>query len=89
MESAGLVVDALGRVRDMVRNALGNLSPEELLAPQTSYRVVGVAFAGRSDTNFSGLMEQPQLWIADEWYARFNMPPNPRDYGSGNRHAPA
>jgi hypothetical protein len=33
MESAGLVIDALGRVRDMVRGALQDLSPAELMAP--------------------------------------------------------
>jgi hypothetical protein len=33
MESTGLVVDALGRVPDMVRDALTDLSPEQLLAP--------------------------------------------------------
>jgi len=33
MESAGLVLDALRRVRDMVREALKDLSPEELLSP--------------------------------------------------------
>lgn len=33
MESAGLVLDALGRVRDMVCEVLKDLSPEELLAP--------------------------------------------------------
>ena len=33
MEGAGLVLNALGRVRDMVREALKDLSPEELLAP--------------------------------------------------------
>ena len=33
MESAGLVLDALGRVRAMVRGALKDLSPQELLSP--------------------------------------------------------
>jgi hypothetical protein len=33
MEGAGLVLDALGRVRDMVHEALKDLSPEQLLAP--------------------------------------------------------
>jgi hypothetical protein len=33
MEGAGLVLDALGRVRDMMREAPKDLSPEELLAP--------------------------------------------------------
>ena len=31
-------------------------------------------------------MERPQLWIADGWHARFAMPPDPKDYGSGHRH---
>ena len=34
-------------------------------------------------------MERPQLWISDGWYARFNMPPDPKDYGSGHRQIPA
>jgi hypothetical protein len=33
MESAGLVLDALSRVRDMVQDALNDLSPQELMAP--------------------------------------------------------
>ena len=33
MECAGLVLDALGRVRDMVGENLKDLSPEELFAP--------------------------------------------------------
>jgi hypothetical protein len=33
MEAAGLVLDALGRVREMVREALKDLSPEEMLSP--------------------------------------------------------
>jgi hypothetical protein len=36
MESAGLVVDVLGRFRDMVRNALKDLSP--LVFDQASRR---------------------------------------------------
>jgi len=29
------------------------------------------------------------LWIADKWHARFGMPPDPKDYGSGHRHSEA
>jgi hypothetical protein len=32
MEAAALVLDALGRVREIVRGALQDLTPEELLA---------------------------------------------------------
>ncbi|MDP2602036.1 MAG: DinB family protein [Deltaproteobacteria bacterium] len=87
MESAGLVLDALGRVRDMVREALKDLSPEELLSPPKPHIAWLVWHLSRvQDANFSGLMERLQLWIADGWHARFNMPPDPKDYGSGHRH---
>jgi len=90
MESARLVQDALGRVRDMVRDVLKDLSPEELLAPPKPHIAWLVWHLSRvQDANFSGLMERPQLWSADGWHARFNMPPDPKDYGSGHRHTPA
>src|SRR3970040_1002914 len=71
----------------MVREALKDLSPEELRAPPKPYIAWLVWHLSRvQDANFSGLMERPQLWIADGWHARFNMPPDPKDYGSGHRH---
>lgn len=89
MEAAGLVLDALGRVREMVRSALKDLSPEELLAPPKPH-IAWLAWhiARVQDANFSGLLERPQLWIADGWHARFNMPADPKDYGSGHRQTP-
>lgn len=87
MESAGLVADALGRVREMVQAVLKDLSPEELLAPPKPHIAWLVWHLSRvQDANFSGLMERPQLWIADGWHARFKMPPEPRDNGSDHRH---
>jgi len=90
MECAGLVLDALGRVREMVRENLKDLSPEELLAPPKPH-IAWLAWhiARVQDANFSGLMECPQLWISDGWHARFAMPPDPKDYGSGHRQTPA
>ena len=90
MEGAGLVLDVMGRVRDMVREALKDLSSEELLAPPKPHIAWLVWHLSRvQDANFSGLMDRPQVWIADGWHARFNMPPEPRDYGSGHRQTPA
>jgi hypothetical protein len=31
------------------------------------------------------LLDRPQLWITDGWHRRFDMPADPRDYGSGHR----
>lgn len=90
MEAAGLVTDALGRVRDMVRDALNDLSPQELMAAPKPHIAWLVWHLSRvQDANFSGLLEREQLWIAAGWHARFNMPPEPRDYGSGHRHTAA
>jgi hypothetical protein len=90
MEGAGLVLDALGRVRAMVREALKDLSAEELLASPKPHIAWLVWHLSRvQDANFSGLMERPQLWIADGWHSRFKMPPDPRDYGSGHRQTRA
>jgi DinB family protein len=86
MESAGLVLDVLDRVRGMVREALKDLTPEELSSPPKPHIAWLVWHIARvQDANFSGLLARPQLWITDGWHARFNMPPDPRDYGSGHR----
>src|SRR6476660_7606173 len=86
MESGGLVTDALGRVCDMVREAIKDLSAEELLAPPRPHIAWLVWHIARvQDANFSGLLDRPQLWITDRWHERFGMPANPRDYGSGHR----
>ncbi len=86
MEGAGLVLDALGRVRQMVREAIIDLSAEEMVAPPKPHIAWLAWHIPRvQDANFSGLLERPQLWITDRWHERFQMPPNPRDYGSGHR----
>ena len=90
MEGAGLVLVALGRVREMVREALKDLSAEELLCPPRPHIAWLVWHLSRvQDANFSGLMERAQIWIVDGWHARFNMPPDPKDYGSGHRQTRA
>jgi hypothetical protein len=74
----------------MVREALKDLSSDELRAPPKPH-IAWLAWhiARVQDATFSGLMERQQLWIADGWHARFGMPPDPKDYGSGHRHTPA
>jgi hypothetical protein len=90
MEAAGLVLDALGRVRSMVRDALKDLAAEELLSPPKPHIAWLVWHLARvQDANFSALMDKPQMWVADGWHARFDMLPEPRDYGSGHRQTRA
>jgi len=79
MESAGLVLDALGRLRDMVRQALKDLSAEEMLAPPKPHIAWLVWHLSRvQDANFSGLLARPQLWIAGRWHVRRHRNPHRR-----------
>src|SRR5688572_15313073 len=90
MEGRGLLVEAFGRGREMVRDVLKDLAREELIAPPKPHISWLFWHLPRGqDANFSGLLERPQLWVADGWHARFNMPPDPKDYGSGHRHTRA
>jgi len=80
MEGPLLVLDVLGRVQEMVRNLLADLTPEELMAPPKPNIAWLVWHLSRvQDTNFSGLMGRTQLWIEAGWHARFEMPPDPKD----------
>lgn len=86
MESARLVEDALGRVCTMVRDALQDLTAEEMLSPPLPH-IAWLAWhiARVQDANFSGLLNRQQLWITAGWHGRFGMPADPKDYGSGHR----
>jgi hypothetical protein len=74
----------------MVREALEDLSAEELLLPPKPHIAWLVWHMARvQDSNLSRLISSEQLWIADGWHARFGMPPDTKDYGSGHRQTPA
>lgn len=88
-EGPNLVLDALNRVRGMVRSALEDLSPAELLAsPKPHIAWLAWHIARVQDANFSNLLKSEQVWIQDAWHARFHMPPDPKDYGSGHSQTP-
>ena len=89
MEAAGLAVDALGRVRDMVHDALKDLSPKEILArpDHTSRGWCGIVpRAGRKFFSNDG----PFAVVGLRWMARaLNMLSDPKDYRSGHRQTRA
>jgi len=62
MEAAALALDALGRVREMVREALKDLTPEEMLAPPKPHIAwLTWHIAQVQDANSSGLLDRPHL----------------------------
>jgi hypothetical protein len=57
MESTGLVLDALGRVRKMVRNAISDLTPQEMQYSPLSTLSVRLASVINCNTRHAGQIE--------------------------------
>ncbi|MFQ5684527.1 MAG: DUF664 domain-containing protein [Candidatus Binatia bacterium] len=90
MDGVALIADAFGRVHDTLHRSLSDLTPQELFAgsrPPIAWLVWHLTRV--QDSNISGLAGQEQAWIADGWHARFKMPPERLDYGSGHTQTPA
>jgi len=88
MQTADILSDAFGRIRELV-----HLSVEGIDA-------VGLAFRPEADANpigwlvwhltrvqddhLSEIAGREQTWVADGWAATFGMPPDPSDTGYGH-----
>lgn len=87
MEAKGVILDAFGRIRETLHNALPDLSVEELhREPLPPIGWLIWRLTRSDDSQLSRLAGLDQAWIADGWHARFNMPPNPTDFGPGLTH---
>lgn len=87
MEGAGIILDAFQRVQETLHNALRDLTPEELIKePHPPMGWLAWRATRTQDAQVSRLAGREQAWIADSWHARFSMPANPADYGSGLSH---
>jgi uncharacterized damage-inducible protein DinB len=91
VEAKDVLADALGRVRETVRRVVGGLTAEQLLyrpgddANSIAWTVWHLTRV--QDHHLSDLAGRPQAWIADGWHARFDMPPDPLDTGTGHTSA--
>lgn len=78
MTSADLLVDAFGRVREAVHDAIEGLNPDELAArldPEANSIAWLVWHLTRvQDDHLADAFGQPQLWESDGWDARFALP---------------
>ncbi|MFG2289570.1 DUF664 domain-containing protein [Streptomyces sp. NPDC048595] len=86
--SADLLVDAFGRIREVVEEVVGGLSPEELAErPDDAANSIGwlVWHLTRiQDDHVAGAAETEQIWISDDWYERFGLPFTADDTGYGH-----
>jgi uncharacterized damage-inducible protein DinB len=88
MTSADLLVDAFGRIRETVHEAVTGLTAEQL-----AFRVDGDAnsiawlvwhLTRIQDDHIAGVAGTEQVWTADGWVERFGLPFHPQAHGYGH-----
>lgn len=88
MTSADLLVDAFGRIREVVHDAVDGLSAEDLafrVDPEANSIAWLVWHLSRiADDHVSELAGTEQAWLARGWADRFNLPFGPRATGYGH-----
>jgi uncharacterized damage-inducible protein DinB len=88
MTSAELLVDAFGRIRQVVHGTVRGLTPEQL-----EFRVDGEAnsiawlvwhLTRIQDDHIADVAQIEQVWTADDWVQRFGLPFEPWETGFGH-----
>ncbi|MFI9213173.1 DUF664 domain-containing protein [Streptomyces sp. NPDC053253] len=91
MNSAALLVDAFGRIREVVRDAVEGLTEDELAAridPDANSVAWLVWHLTRiQDDHLADAFDMEQLWASDGWAARFALPFPRRATGYGQTSA--
>jgi uncharacterized damage-inducible protein DinB len=90
MTSADLLIDAFGRVREVVYDAVMGLTPQQLAfrpGPDTNSIAWLVWHLTRiQDDHIAGVTQAEQVWTAGAWAPRFGLKAGSLDTGYG--HSP-
>jgi uncharacterized damage-inducible protein DinB len=88
MTGADLLIDAFGRIREVVHEAVDGLTTDELaFRPDPRANSIGwlVWHLTRiQDDHIAGAAETEQLWTSEGWVDRFGLPLPPADHGYGH-----
>jgi Protein of unknown function (DUF664) len=91
MTSAELLVDAFGRIREVVHRVVDGLTPEELafrVDPEANSIAWLVWHLTRiQDDHVADVARAEQAWTAQGWAERLGLPFDPRATGYGHRPA--
>ncbi|MFF0556251.1 DUF664 domain-containing protein [Streptomyces sp. NPDC020472] len=91
MNSAGLLVDAFGRIREVVHEAVEGLTDDELavrIDPDANSVAWLVWHLTRvQDDHLADAFDTDQLWTSDGWADRFGLPFPKRATGYGQTSA--
>jgi hypothetical protein len=89
MTSAELLVDAFGRIREVVHQVVDGLGPEQLafrVDPQANSIAWLVWHLTRvQDDHLADVAQAEQVWTSQGWAERFGLPLDPLDTGYGHR----
>ncbi|MEV4695221.1 DinB family protein [Micromonospora echinospora] len=88
MDATDVLIEAYGRLPDLVAGALDGLDAAQLRrAPAEGANPVGwmVWHLTRiQDDHVADVMGEPQLWAGGDWAARCGLPPEPAETGFGH-----
>jgi hypothetical protein len=89
MTSADLLVDAFGRIREVVHRVVDGLTPEQL-AFRVDPRANSIAWlvwhlTRIQDDHVAAAAQTEQVWTSRGWLERFGLPFNPLATGYGHR----
>jgi hypothetical protein len=89
MTSAELLVDAFGRIRQVVHRAVDGLTPDQLgfrVDPEANSIAWLVWHLTRiQDDHVAGVAQAEQVWTSQGWEERFGLPFDPMDTGYGHQ----
>jgi len=89
MTSAELLVDAVGRIREVVHRVVDGLTPEQLafrIDPEANSVAWLVWHLTRiQDDHVAAAFQAEQVWTSQGWMERFGLPFDPRDTGYGHQ----
>ncbi|MFC1995364.1 DinB family protein [Chloroflexota bacterium] len=88
MELHDLLSDGYGRILELLEHVLSGLSQDDLnWQPQDDCNSIGWLawhLTRQEDAQIASLIGEPQLWISNKWYDKFNRPAEPENIGFGN-----
>ena len=91
MEWQELIIDGYGRVLQVLEKALDGLTQDDLSQqPHPDSNSMGWLtwhLTRVQDHQIADLMGEEQLWVSNEWHAKFDCPPDPQDIGFGHSSA--
>jgi hypothetical protein len=91
VQAKDVLIEAFGRLPDLVRSAVEGLSPEQLRRPpaEGANTVAWLVWhlTRVQDSHVAELLDGDQVYLAGDWPSRFGLKADPSDTGYG--HSPA